>query len=482
MREAEEYPAARNIDPFTVYPDPKGNGLQDGRGLIILHDLDAAGLTKEARALGWDMDAVQELLKTDGGSTRDGESWRSTKDSAKGEQSAENKGERYGVKEFWGPAKVEDLKEYGVDFEGVDVGYGFEDHDYLECCLVTSDAVVLKAILNPWYPAPYRPFVSWQWDLLPSSQWGLGVAEEIIPQQKMINGAYRLFIDNKALANNPMFNIYPDRLKPGQDLTSVFPGKKWVMKEGATGPGIEAVVIPDLSDNVLTLARTMQQAAENNTGVTFIAANSSDTATEAAINQNKLTSINRSRLRRLDEQVEQILEWYSRWINEFGDNDEAKIPVVIKATGILKTALVRELQTLRLQQMIPALQLAMSLPKQGPEGSALEGFDLTRFFNHLFRAMGIEDIALTEKEAEAIELEKLGELGALLRQAIDGGGDIQSALASIVGGVQGVGGDINQAAQDAGSSGDVRANAGTAAQLTGGIGNLQAGAVNGVAG
>ena len=104
-------------------------------------------MRREGKALGWDVDAINELLKEGGNGGTDGESWQSSKRSAKDEPDMEDKSEKWDVKEYWGIAKVEDLKEYNVEIDEKQLGFKPDPNDYIECCLVVSGSHVLKATL-----------------------------------------------------------------------------------------------------------------------------------------------------------------------------------------------------------------------------------------------------------------------------------------------------------------------------------------------
>ena len=60
--------------------------------------------------------------------------------------------------------------------------------------------------LNPFTPARL-PFQAFPFEIDPYQIWGVGVAENMEYSQKLMNGHYRMAIDNLALAGNLVADV-----------------------------------------------------------------------------------------------------------------------------------------------------------------------------------------------------------------------------------------------------------------------------------
>ncbi len=230
------------------------------------------------------------------------------------------------------------------------------DEDREAVLLVGGDELV-KVALNPWNPA-FRPYLRFRWEPVPHQFWGVGVAENIRDSQKMINGATRLLVDNKALAGNCMFEIDVEALVPGQDIISVYPGKKWVLRPGAKESAIRPVLIPDVSPILLEMIRLFEGYAGVASGVTppFNPSGSAGrNATGLSIALSAAAEGFRGTVRRLDDEViEPLIERIYRWTMEYGSPDLPKGPARVRAISTATTQ-AGELRSKRLMELLALL-------------------------------------------------------------------------------------------------------------------------------
>lgn len=370
-------PGKEVIDCWRFYPDPLAKTCQDGMGWVILHQFTASELRRNAKALGWDDTAVSEMLEE--GPKGEEESWEATKRGAE-KKTTSSKDDRYRVREFWGLAKVEDLKEAGVKIpDESEVGHPVTDDDFIECCIVTDGERLLKAVANPFYPAPYRPATRFQWIMAPGCFWGKGVPETSEDVQRALNSAHRAFLKAVGYCTLPMWEIDVGAAEVGQDFTKLLPGKPWIKKAGA-GPIFTPVSI---DYGAVTVAQNAvvfyEQQMTLNSGITeestgIPSAHQAKTATQSAIMEGNLNESISEKLKRLDKNFEEIVRWDYGWMVKVGG--ATPIPMTISVSGTRRAREANAIRAKQFNDLFAILPATMNLPAQLPPGAALAGLNV----------------------------------------------------------------------------------------------------------
>lgn len=448
----EVFPGSSVVPVWNFYPDPLSTTIEGGRGVIVLHNFDESRLRDEAEKLNWDLGVVEKILEK-GNRGEAKQEWETAKESAlKKDNVQEDTVIR--IVEFWGRVKVKDLQEAGITVKKEFVGFDFQPNDYVEACAVCCGAEILYAMVNPYYPRAYRPFLKWVWDSKPDSFWGVGVAEELSDYQRVMNGIFTALLENVRHTSTVQYQIREDYLIPGQDTSEIFPGKRWYVSASAP-PGANAVEIinqPSIINDLMATLAILDRRADTATGLSDLqqgtaGAVGARTATATAILQQNFTSDYAVKVGSLESVLETKEERAYRWFMIFGDNDKygkIKISAKVKALGSSKSELEINQKTQKLIQTIQSLPGFMNLPKEGPQGSSLEGAKLDGLPKELFETLGLRDIYKTEsekrQEEEAKAMQFLQQLESLLRAT---GGritpELRGILAALMQGGQGQG-------------------------------------------
>lgn len=395
--EQEEYPLIQHVSPWNFYPDPDClHPDREGFGFIIRHKMDPAKLKIEAKALGWDKEAVKKILEEDAKEDDKDPLASARKTARKDGQSTDG---RYPVLELCGLVEARLLK--AAKAKRVDVLEGVDDDDFVESVVYVCGGHLLGASVSTWYPETFRGIFTNQWDPVPETFWGVGPAEKILAPQKIINGTNRLILQNKALSGNCMFEIVEEWLVPGQDY-SVHPGKKWRLRPGATGAAIRPVIIPDITGPLfdyiaqqISIINTTLGIMESS-GLAQSSNQAGGTATGMAILTTSANESLKERATRRENVILATIEAILRWNNEFGDDPEAKVLCNVKSKGINTAAMERQARTLRLNAALQALPGLATLPAEGPKGTALEGIDLKKLPVELFKALELEGMEIDD--------------------------------------------------------------------------------------
>ena len=170
---------------------------------------------------------------------------------------------RYEVLEYWGVLDSKLAREAGFD-EAIDMS----EFDELQVNVWVCGGMILRCVLNPFTPAriPYQVF---PYELNPYQLWGTGVAENMEYSQKLMNGHYRMAIDNLALAGNLVFDVDEASLVPGQNM-DIFPGKIFRRQSGVTGTAINGLKFPNTAGENLQMYQIARQLADEDTGIPSI--------------------------------------------------------------------------------------------------------------------------------------------------------------------------------------------------------------------
>ncbi len=383
----EDHPGVETVPIWCFYPDPDAPSIEEGEGVIQMHRLYSHQLRRLGARAGFDPAALERLIER-GGADHE-EDWERSLKSAVGRDSLGGS-DKSALLEYWGTVPTPLLVNAGVDV-------GPDPEMDTEAVVIIGGGELLKAAPNPWQPA-FRPYLRFRWEVVPHQFWGVGVAENIRDSQRMVNGATRLLLDNKALAGNCMFEVDVEALVPGQDVSSVYPGKKWVLRPGAKGPAIRPVVIPDVSGVLLEMIQLFENYADAASGVTpgpDARSAALGTATGMSIAMSAAGEGFRAIVRRIDDEVvEPLIERIYRWLMEYGDCDGVKGPARVRAVSTAATQ-AKEIRSKRLLDF-----LALMTGKLGniPVGDDLDPktlagrIDMERLLDELAESLDVRDL------------------------------------------------------------------------------------------
>tara|TARA_Y100000296_G_scaffold74635_1_gene93431 strand:- start:5570 stop:6787 length:1218 start_codon:yes stop_codon:yes gene_type:complete len=101
--------------------------------------------------------------------------------------------------------------------------------------------------------------------------WGVGVAENNMPHQKIINAAVRLFMEGKGMALLGTKSVDRSKFLPTEDFRK-FPGKVYHFKPGLTPDERKNALIdhvePDITQGWLSVVQLSEQMSDDDTAIT----------------------------------------------------------------------------------------------------------------------------------------------------------------------------------------------------------------------
>ncbi len=167
---------------------------------------------------------------------------------------------RWEVLEFWGMIDQDTAKDAGLK-----VPKELKDFDQIQVNVWLCGDEVIRLVLNPFKPS-FIPYRIAPYELHPYSIFGVGIAENMIDTQLLMNGFMRLAVDNAALSSNIIFEVNEDMLVPGQSM-ELYPGKVFRRMGGQPGQAINVNKIDNVTQEVLFLFDKARQLADEATGM-----------------------------------------------------------------------------------------------------------------------------------------------------------------------------------------------------------------------
>lgn len=256
----------------------------------------------------------------------------------------------------------------------------------VEAVIILAGGVVVKADRSP-YKTGYRPALRAVYEEVEHEFWGVGIAENNEPNQKVINAAFRMYIEGKAMALMKICSIDRSKFEADEDF-KMFPGKQLRMRGGLTPEERATAIIwhdtIDVTNGWENVIAMSERFSDDDTGITKYsqgtdASHLNKTATGISMILNASSLPMKEVIQNIDEMwieraIEALIEWNMQnltpeavqvllgektarvWaeIQEFGKTSFMKWKATGSATFMMKEILMQKLQGF--------LQLVMSSP------------------------------------------------------------------------------------------------------------------------
>ena len=246
------------------YPDMAASTLQDCRYVYELHRMTKAKLGDLAKNKSFDKTKIVEYIKANPrGATTD--EYFDTEIKILGDRGARQGDNRdqYDVLERWGYIDGADLKEAGVKVPDERLHESFFANIWL-----LPNGCVIKAVLQPINGVTW-PYHMYYFDKDETSIFGEGLASVMRDDQKMLNAAIRMILDNGALTSGPMLEVNVDMLASVEKADEIFPWKVWLRKKGAdaNSPAVRAIQLPNSLEQLSRIAQIFEANADEVTAI-----------------------------------------------------------------------------------------------------------------------------------------------------------------------------------------------------------------------
>lgn len=169
---------------------------------------------------------------------------------------------RYDVLERWGWLDGEQLRSVGVAVPEDRVHESFFSNVWM-----LPDGQVIKAVLQPINGITW-PYHIYYFDKDESSFFPEGLASIMRDDQKMLNAATRLMLDNAAITAGPMLEVAAGLLENTDKINEMHPWKIWVRNNTAPGNrAVHAITLESRLGDLSSMAAMFENNADEVTAV-----------------------------------------------------------------------------------------------------------------------------------------------------------------------------------------------------------------------
>lgn len=342
----EDVPRSFFTSIWNFYPDPNASRVENCSYICEKHLLNRNQIAELKRFPQFNHDAIERVLRNKAVRTRD--YWENQiKDI-----SVTVTDERYEVIEYWGYLEADFIR----NLPGVEKDQLSALTDQAQVNVWICNNEILRLTLNPFVPQrmPYYavPYEEHEYQI-----WGVGIPENMRDPQKMMNGHWRMMIDNLRFAGSVILEVNENQLVPGQDLT-IYPGKIFRKQGGAPGQSIYSISVNNTAPSHIQAFDKARQLADEATGQPSYAQGSAigqtgvRTAAQTSMLMQAAAGNIKQVIRNFDEYLlEPLGQAYFNWNMQF--NKDAKVEGAIKITAKGTSSLMqKEVQSQRLLQFL----------------------------------------------------------------------------------------------------------------------------------
>lgn len=391
-------PDMRQLDPFTVYPDPCAIAKEDMLDVFVRNVMNRHQVRELRRRHGFDAESIDRILANHEKGDWVMEDWETVVESDSAQANRLN--DRFLVLEYWGWLSGQTLQDAGIDIP--------EDQLEVDCLVnvwTLCGEIVKLSVSNKDVPA--LPFYFVPYEVVPGRVWGRGIPKQMDDSQAIYNATERAKVDNMAFSVGPITVVDASKVKDSQSLRKLLPLSVLPVNdmEGLSQQPIQFFQPKSNVPEMTQIQQSVRWHLQKETSIPDFAigvpgsAQHNRTAEGLGMQQNAAMSFIKTVIGNIDTflispMVEDLYDWHM----QFNPDEDIKGDYEVVATGV-QGAISRELTA---QKLIGVLQVFAQ-----PDLAHYPKYD--KIGAMLGQTLGLYDLDLihTEKEAEAIRQQKL---------------------------------------------------------------------------
>lgn len=212
------------VPVWRFYPDMHVTALEDARFTWEHHRLSRAKLAELASRKTFNSSRIRNHIETAPDGCIQVQAYEQVLHSM-GDQEAAivtvAKSGQYDVYERWGWLTAEQLVACGAEIKAEDM------HEaYFSNVWILPDGTVIRAVLSPIDGVRW-PYHIYYLDHDETGFFGEGLAAIMRDNQRMLNSAARMILDNAAITAGDQYEVFVPAFPPGTNFTDIYPGKVW---------------------------------------------------------------------------------------------------------------------------------------------------------------------------------------------------------------------------------------------------------------
>lgn len=398
---AEISPSSFHVSPWNFFPDPAcGDDIHNGNGAMEVQFLSQKRVRELAKQPGYLRAQISKVLREGPQSAMTGADQRAMarmRNNDVGAQLGEDDLFEHWI--HWGEFKPEDLLSAGVDVDTSDPLQVFSG------CVEMINETVIKAYLHPMSGGDI-PYDVVCWEKRSNSWAGYGVPHLVKWQQRVINAAWRMMMDNGGSVVGAQIVMKAGKIQPADKEWEVSGRKIWWVTDESENVG-DAFTVFNIDSHQAEFQAMIELAMkflDDESGVPQIASGEGRDVPDTVGGMQLLMASANTVVRRIVKQYDDSItkphiRRYYDWMMEHSDKSEIKGDFMIDARG--SSALVtRDIQN---QAFLGMMQIARD-PIYGIY------IDPKRLFEKALQAQHIDpaEIMRTDNEISQIEAEQQG--------------------------------------------------------------------------
>jgi ribosomal protein L29 len=384
MDQIEELtPASYSLDPRYVYPDPLcGENVQAGRGIFELDKKTVKGVMELAKQPAYIKPQLKKAIEQ--GPTTG--SAMSRLDVI--EDRDKVAGDLFEHWIYWGEIERDDLEAAGVELPE-------DDLDVVSACVEMVNNVVVRAYLNPLADGAL-PYDFFPWERVPGSCQGYGVPYLMRSQQRVINAAWRMILDNAGVSSGPQIIMKAGAVTPADKQWTLTPRKIWYATDDVEDVNkvFQTFEFDSHQAELAAIIELAEKLSDAETAVPQMTQGERGSAPETVGGMQMLMNSANVVLRRLVKNFDDTItkphvRRYYDYLMEYGDDDSMKGDFQVVALGS-SSLVVRDIENQAITNMLAL----------GTNPAYAPLINLKKLFEKALKAQHIDPVDVMNSDAE----------------------------------------------------------------------------------
>jgi len=344
----EIIPASKAVNIRNFYPDPAcGEDIHNG-SFVFESDSWSAKQLRECmdspEHLGYLHDEIMAVLE-EGPGKRNMETHT---------RKIVEDDERFEVWYFYGDVSAEDVESAGCECKAYTT-------ETIPVVITMVNDRVIKAAVSHLESGEF-PYDVWVMRRRADFWAGIGIAKQIMPAQKELNGANRNMLDNASLSGGPQIVLDDEAIVPADGNMKLYPRKVWRKLPGATMDDVRkaflAVTIDTRQVELMNIIQFSLDMADRLTGFDLIMQGQASAAPETATSSILKTQASGSMLRRIARTFDDFFEPHVKRYYDYlmadpdvPDDEKGDYCVVVHASSSLVERAIHDQTIIQLTQI-----------------------------------------------------------------------------------------------------------------------------------
>jgi hypothetical protein len=325
-------PTALRVDVWNFFPDMSASRIEDAEYVFERHFLTRKQVRDLAKQPGFLSDQINEiLLETDEPKVT---AWHLAEMRQIAGQDNNTQDNRFELWEYHGPIDKKDLAACGCEVDENDAL-----NEVMGVVWFCNNRVI-KASINP-LDSEALPYSVYAFETDGTSLFGYGMPWLCRHSQRVVNGAFRMMMDNAGLSAGPQVVVNPAIIRPQDGDSRLRPRKVWLMSDATKNPqqAFATFNIDPHMNEMMGLFNTGMRLVDEETQIPMIAqgdqaSHITKTAQGMSILMNSANTVLRRAVKLYDDRVTRpFISRLYEWNMQFHDDDAVKGDYQIVARG-----------------------------------------------------------------------------------------------------------------------------------------------------